>query len=323
MRTKPENEITLDRAIALTCLAGAAAFSYGIRIWMMCLLAAGVSMLTELVCLYARRIPFGFRHLDAAVTGVVLVMMMPPTVPVSLLIMSCIFAIIIGRALFGGKDNPVIPAASAGYCFAMLNQRLQMTAFPADFGRVRLLHIDRSLLTSGATDLWNKSGSFPADSDTWLTGLPAQPIGTGSLLLLGVIALVLIFRRSASGWVILPMMLLMIAGNIALRFFRDPVLTAAAVCLTNQTLFAVIFLYGDPAIAPPNIAGMFFGVLSGAILVLLGAFYRIYDLPVLFSVIIAPAAAALRAMMQQQSAPAKPKGGNRGKQSAAKKSGAA
>ena len=322
MRAKPENEITLDRAAALTCLAAAAAFSYGTRILMLCLLAAGVSMLTELICLYARRIPFRFRHLDAAVTGVVLVMMMPPAVPVSLLIMSCIFAIIIGRALFGGKDNPVIPAASAGYCFALLNQRLQMTSFPAEFGRVRLLHIDRSLLTSGVSEHWNAAGDFTADINDWLTGLPGQPIGTGSLLLLAVIALVLIFRRSASGWVILPMMLMLIAGNIALRYFRDPALTAAAVCLTNQTLFAVIFLYGDPAIAPPHITGMFFGVLSAGCMLLIGAFYHIYDLPVLLSVFTAPAAAALREMMQQSES-ADPKGGKRGKQSAAKKSGAA
>ena len=296
MRAKPENEITSDRAAALLTIAAAAAYSYGMRILLLCAAAAAVSMAAELFCLYLRKIPFRFRHLDAAVTGVVLVMLMPPAVPLSLVIMSCIFAIIIARGLFGGKDNPVIPAAAAGYCFAMLNAPEAMTLFPPEKTHLPLLGIDRSSLTEGLSAVWNARGRFPESPTEWAVGPAGLPIGSASLVLLAVIALVLICRRSASPWVIVPMTAVIIAGEIALNRFRTPELQAAAACLTNQTLFAIIFLFGDPAFSPPHVAGMLWGLLCACVLVLLARLHPVLDAPVLLAVLAAPVSVFLRSL---------------------------
>lgn len=296
MHAKPENEITLDRVLALTALAAAGYYSYGWRIPLLCGLAAAAAMITELICLYIRKIPFGFRHLDAAVTGIVLVMMMPPSVPFSVVIMSAIFAIITGRALFGGREHPVIPAAAVGYCFALLNFRQELTSFPAEFS-VLPLYSKQNELAEGVTALFNRTGKFTPYILDWLTGMPGQPIGTGSLVLLLVIAVVLILRRSASGWVIVPMLTVLITGGIMAARLRNPELHAVAACLTNQTLFAVIFLYGDPAYAPPHIAGVLYGMLSAVVILLAEQLCPAYDIPIIIAVLFSPAAIFLRYLM--------------------------
>ena len=188
LQAKRDTVISLDRALALSALVTVGTYSYGWRVLLLCAVSACVCMVTELIGLYLRQVPFGFRHAEAAVCGVVLVMLFPPTVPLSLLIMSGIFAIIIGRQVFGGGEQPLFPSAAVGYCFARLTDPEAVLRYPAEKGAVALLSPQRDALVQGVSATWNRSGTFPGSLDDWLLGLPNQPLGTGSLLLLCVIA---------------------------------------------------------------------------------------------------------------------------------------
>ncbi len=296
MKEKSKTAGSIERTVTLAALICIAVYDYGIRILILCAAAVFASVLTELVCLYVRRIPFRLRHLDAAVCGLILVMMMPQTVSVSLVIMSAIFAIIIGRQMFGGREHSVIPAAAVGYCFALLNQRAQMTLFPAEKAILPFENIPVDSLVPGVSVIWNQSGDFSSNVSDYLLGLPSQPIGTSSLLLLAVIAVVLIFRRSASAWVMLPMLIVLLTGNLALSNFHNPAIIFAGSCLTNQTLFSVIYLYSDPDFAPPHIAGALYGVLSALLILVFTRVFAVFDAPVLLAVILSPLPLGLRSI---------------------------
>lgn len=311
MRAKSEREIAADRALALLAILCTAAYDYGPRIWMLGGIAAGVSLLTEWIFLYIRKQKFTAKHLDAAVSGLILLMLMPPAVSVSLLIMSCIFANIIGRQLFGGKENPVIPTAAAGYCFALLNDRIDMTSFPAEKLKLPLFSIDPETLTAGVTDAFNHDGAFPNNIYGWLAGLPNQPIGTCSVVLLIVIALVLMLRRSLSAWTAIPMLFFVIVSNLIFAYLRKPEMTVIGSLLTNQLLFSIIFLYGDPDFAPPNLAGSLFGILAAGCIAVLTRVLFVYDAPVLLTVLLSPLQIWLRLVMQiPESTSQKRKGGS-------------
>ena len=289
----------LDRAMCLAAIAVIGYADYGVRVPLLCGIGAAAAMLTELICLYLRKIPFGIRHLDAAVTGVILVMLLPPAVPVSLLIISEIGAIIIGRALFGGGEHPMLPAAAVGYCIAVLSDRAAATMFPAQKGILPILDIDRSTLVSGISDQWNSAGIFSKHTVDWLLGLPAQPIGTCSVVLLCVIALVLLMRRSASGYVMVPLLALLLMGGVLYQKLRDPAAALVGTCLTNQTLFAVIFLYCDTEIAPPHAGGMLYGLIAGGVILWFTRIIPVYDAPVLLSIVLNPAAVMLRRVLEE------------------------
>ena len=309
MHGKTNQHIIPDRAAALFAILCTAAYEYGLRIWMLAVIAAAVSLLTERVCLSVRKKQFHRQNTDAAVSGIVLLLLLPPSVSVSLLIMSCIFAIIIGRQLFGGKENPVIPSAAAGYCFAFLNQRAQVTLFPAEKIRLPLLNPDTDTLIGGISDAFNKTGAFTAKTTDWLLGLPNQPIGTCSAVMLAVAALVLICRRSASGWVLLPMLFFTVSGNMLFDNMRHPMQAAVGTLLTNQFFFAAVFLYADPDYAPPTAAGILYGILCAGVNILFTRVLYVADAPVFLVILMTPAALWLRYMMEREDAPAEQKGG--------------
>ncbi len=289
--------ILFDRFAAILAILAAASFDYGIRIWMLAGIAAAVSVLSEYLCLMIQKKPFSAEHLDAGVTGLVLLLMLPPTVPVSLVIMSCIFTIIIGRAMFGGKENPVIPPAALGYCFCLLNSRVQTVSFPAGKGTLPLFDIDSTMLEDGISMLWNRSGRFSFSVMEWLTGLPKQPIGSSSIVLLIAVAAVLIVRRSASGWVVIPAMAALIAGNLAISNLQHPAAYVIGSCLTNQAMFSVLFVHADPDYAPPTIAGIAYGLAVGFVSFFAERVLFICDAPILLAVLLSPFMIWIRRMM--------------------------
>lgn len=297
---KPDpKRILFDRFAAILALLAAASYDYGIRIWILTAVAVAVTLVTERICLAIRKKPFTAENLDAGIIGLVLLLLLPPGVPVSLLIMSCIFAIIIGRQMFGGKEKPVILPAAAGYCFSMLNNRAAVTLFPESRAHLPLIIPDSAALTDGISFAWNRAGRFTFNPLEWLTGLPHQPIGTGSVILLSAIAVVLIARRAASGWVIVPAAVTMIVCNLMVSNLQHPMATVVGSMLTNQTLTALIFLHADPDHAPPHLAGIAYGFAVGFASFFATRILFICDAPVLLAVLLSPLMIWLRRVMTE------------------------
>ncbi len=98
----------------------------GCGIWCACipaLFGCGDRLHAEIICNEIRRKPLKLADLEASAVGLLVTLMMPPTVSYAVVIIACIFAIIIGRQIFGGSENPVFPAAAVGYVFAQLTWR--------------------------------------------------------------------------------------------------------------------------------------------------------------------------------------------------------
>ena len=301
---KPDRKrIIFDRFAAIAALLAAASYDYGFRIWILAAAAAGSALLTERISLCIRKKPFTSGNLDAAVTGLVILLLLPPTVPVSLLIMSCIFAIIIGRQLFGGMENPVILPAAAGYCFCLLNNRAAASLFPAVKETLPLAAPDPAALSEGVSLLWNRAGRFSVSVLEWLTGLPCQPVGTGSLVLLTAVAAVLVLRRAASGWVLIPAVIVMIVSNLVISNLQHPSAVIVGSMLTNQTLPAIIFLHADPDHAPPNLAGIAYGFAVGFVSFFATRILFVSDAPVLLAVLLSPLMILLRRALENPGEP--------------------
>lgn len=297
MHKTNSNRILFDRYAAILAILAAASYDYGMRIWLLAGIAASVSILSEYCSLRIQKKPISVANLDAGVIGLILLLMLPATVPVSLLIMSCIFTIIIGRAMFGGKENPVIPPAALGYCFCLLNSRSEVTLFPVSKETLPLFRTDGTILEEGVSILWNRSGKFSVSVLEWLTGLPKQPIGTGSIVLLLAVLIVLSARRAASGWVIVPAVAALIVGNLALSSLQHCAADVIGSCLTNQALFAIIFLHADSDYAPPTLAGIAYGFAVGFASFFATRILYIYDAPILLAVLLSPLRIWLSRMM--------------------------
>ena len=283
---------------ALLSLTVIAVRHYGMRPALLTGIAALTALLTQAVCLRARKKSPDLTLPQAMLDGVILLMLMPVTVPVSLLIISCIFAIIIGNFRIKGDRAPVIPAAGAGYCLAWLVNRSGVLMFPAAKGSVPLLRIDRSMLTEGVSASWNGSWKFPPNPIDWIIGLRGLPLGSCSLFLLLVIAVVFLARRAASPYVFFPLLMPLVTACMLFTFMRFPLRAAAAALMTNQLLFSALFLYSDSDFAPPDLAGILLGLLAAA--GYLWTLRHFSDGIMWLAVLLGPLAALLRYFMANE-----------------------
>lgn len=293
MKAKSQTTIALDRILTLSALAAASSAYYGLRILLLCAAAMITAMLTEFICLYVRKIPFQFQHLEAAAVGLLLTMLLPPTISYSVLIIACIFAIIIGRQIFGGSENPVFPAAAVGYAFVQFTWKADALQMPTEPFLLPLRNIIETPLTDSASALWNTGSKISGDWLDWLLCVPRLPIGSASLLILATVMLVMFIRRSASASVTLGMLFTILIFGIVSSAPAQFLGAGAFTLLTNSALLSAVFLFGDPRLAPKGILGVCFGVISGFLCFYLTRIMHIENAPVLLSIIMQPVAYAI------------------------------
>lgn len=294
MKEKSQTAIAFDRLLTLAALVAASAAYYGLRVLTLSAVAVTASMLTEFICLYARKIPFRFQHIEAAAIGLLLTMLMPPTISYPVLIISCIFAIIIGRQIFGGDDNPTFPAAAVGYVFALFTWKDAVLSMPAEPFFIPIGNLANMDLTESTSALWNTSGKIIGESLDWLLCIPKLPFGSASLLMLGTILIILILRRTASPMAVSGMMFMLILMNIFTTAPQKALGAAVFACLTNTALLSAIYLIGDVRLVPRGIAGLCYGMLCGFICFYMTRTLHIENAPVIVSVFMQPLAALLK-----------------------------
>ena len=124
--------------------------------------------------------------LSAAVTGLLLGLNMPPTIPLWMVVVGSVFAVIVVKCLYGGLGKNFINPALAGRCFMLLAWTGAMTTFVAPFDAV-----------TSATPLAvmkDTGGELPSLS-TLFFGVTGGCIGETSVLALLIGFLYLVYRR--------------------------------------------------------------------------------------------------------------------------------
>lgn len=163
----------------------------GVAIYLFGLPALGVvvasvigAMVAEALCLLARKRPLALWDGSAALTGLLLALTLPPTLPLWMAALGAAVAIAIGKHAFGGLGaNPFNPAL-VGRAFLLASFVGPMTTWPRPFDGV-----------TGATPLIEigASGSY---SDLWslVTGMTGGSLGETSAVALLVGGVALIWR---------------------------------------------------------------------------------------------------------------------------------
>ncbi len=215
---------------------------YGIRAAAVFGLAAVTAVATDLFCLFLLGKPYQRSDLNHVAAALILALMMPATVPYSIVLLSTVFMSVLVIHVLGSRTNAIFPPAAAGYLFAVLCWEDEILYFPEPgkylslFGNSFAPGISLSCMFSHGT-------AHPEVFDL-LIGTVRGPMGTGCLLLLGVGLVVLAMRQKIDLWAALGYL----AGISLYVFFTGE--TSIPLLYTNMTLFAAIFLVGDPCAMP-------------------------------------------------------------------------
>lgn len=123
--------IMLAVVIALMPATGFGIYNFGIRALMVILVTIASTVLTEfLFGLYKRKTTIS--DLSAVVTGLLLALNLPVTIPLWMAALGGVFAILVVKLLFGGLGQNFMNPALAARCFLLISFPTAMTAFECD-----------------------------------------------------------------------------------------------------------------------------------------------------------------------------------------------
>lgn len=216
--------------------------------------------------------PVGINDFSAVVTGILLALTLPPTVPVWMTILGALFAIVVAKGFFGGIGCNVWNPALTGRAFLFVS-------FPTALSSSWVTPFDA---VSTATPLANPQ----AYTDFWklFTGCHGGSIGETCIIAILCSALLLIVTRVID-W---RAPLTMVATCCLLTFLTNGFDVNAVIfsLLTGGLLFGATFMVTDYTTVPLTKGGrLIFGAGCGLITFLIRQ-YGGYPEGVMFSILI-------------------------------------
>ncbi len=125
------NGIMLAVVVALMPATGFGIYNFGMRALAVILVTVASTVLTEfLFGLYKRKTTVS--DLSAVVTGLLLALNLPVTIPLWMAALGGVFAILVVKMLFGGLGQNFMNPALAARCFLLISFPTAMTAFACD-----------------------------------------------------------------------------------------------------------------------------------------------------------------------------------------------
>ena len=125
------NGIMLAVVVALMPATGFGIYNFGMRALAVILVTVASTVLTEfLFGLYKKKATVS--DLSAVVTGLLLALNLPVTIPLWMAALGGVFAILVVKMLFGGLGQNFMNPALAARCFLLISFPTAMTAFSCD-----------------------------------------------------------------------------------------------------------------------------------------------------------------------------------------------
>lgn len=185
--------IMLDVLIALMPAALAGIYYFGWRAAVVMLTSIASCLLFEYLYEKLMKKPITTRDLSAMVTGLLLGMNLPSSIPLWMVVVGSAFAIIIVKQLYGGLGKNFVNPALAARCFMLIAWAGAMTTFPEPMAGVDAV----SSATPLAVLKGVSEGTLPTLRQAFLGAMPGS-IGETSCLMLLLGFIYLLLRRVIS-----------------------------------------------------------------------------------------------------------------------------
>ncbi|BCJ96676.1 electron transport complex subunit D [Anaerocolumna cellulosilytica] len=272
--------IMQDVAIALVPASLFGIYNFGLRALLVILTCIATCLLTECVYEMAMKKPITTGDFSAVVTGLLLALNMPVSIPLWIPALGSIFAILVVKMLFGGVGQNFMNPALAARCFLLISFAGRMTDFTVSAVGASASSFD--YVKSGAIALDGVSGATPLAAlkagetvsllDMFL-GNTGGTIGETSVIAILVGAVYLLIKKVISFRI--PVAYLASFAVFVVLFGGkglDTNFLLAHVC-GGGLLLGAFFMATDYATSPITRKGqVVFGVLLG----LLTAIFRIF-----------------------------------------------
>lgn len=266
------SKMMFDILLAVVPLGIFSFVNYGLRPICILLLSVLAAMVAEAICCFLGRRPMR-AALDgtAAVTGLLIGLMMSPMVDYWVPMVASALAISVVKAPFGGTGRNVFNPAAAGVAAMTFCFPEKMFTYPAiTHTPLPLTPVipEGTVITELSLAAQLRAGATPAQAPLHLLlGDFSGPIGgTAALILLAFVGYLLV-HRTVSGWVVLPYFItcVVISWLFPLTGMNATYNTLSQL-LSGYVLFAGVFLINDPVTTPRFWIGrLFYGFFAACL----------------------------------------------------------
>lgn len=166
--------IMRDVAIAMLPTSIYGVYNFGMNALLLLVACVATCVLSEYIWQKAMKKPITVGDYSAVVTGMILALNLPATLPLWIAILGSVFAIIVVKQLYGGLGQNFMNPALAARCFLMISFTARMTNFPVkDTGVI----VEVADAAAGATAAATGTGAAAVDAFAGATPLHALKYG--------------------------------------------------------------------------------------------------------------------------------------------------
>ena len=174
--------------LALIPTFGYGVYNFGPRVLAVTAVCIASCVLSEIVFDLIAKKKIRVSDLSACVTGVLLALNLPVSIPLWQAALGSIFAIIVVKELFGGLGKNFMNPALAARCFLLISFPVSMTSFETD-------------IYTGATPLAILKSGGQVDIPAMINGSISGTIGETSMIMILLGALILLLTGVIDLWV--------------------------------------------------------------------------------------------------------------------------
>ena len=279
--------IMLDVMLCMAALYLIATFYYGWRAIMLGVISMAVCMLCEWLGSLMRMERHNTHDLSALVTGMMIPLMLPASIPYYIVIIADVFAILLVKYAFGGTGYNLFNPAAGGLLFVTLCFPQLVFAYPATFSNPEVFGTVTGRLTNSIAYVLSVGSTPSTDMTSVMLGLHPGPMGTLNGLVLLACMLYLAARGSIRLWQ--PLITLGVVAVFAAFFPRAAYSSLASMyyeVFGTTALFGTVFMLSEPVTGATREEGrLLSGIVAGLLLVVYN-YFGAYQQSILFVVLL-------------------------------------
>lgn len=258
-KKKSERFLWIDIMLTLLAIEIMQYFYYGIRAVALSGVCVGISFAAEIVSLNLMNRDFTADDLTCISDALIISLMLPAVMDFRIAAIACVFAVIVAKNIFGGRDNMIFSPAATAYVFMLVSWKNQVLMFTEPHVRTEISEKAENLVSS-ASHIFNTSGRMNYSDFEILMGNMSGAGGAVSILLLIVSAVILILRRNISFGAFLGTVFGTAFPAYCIPVCRNKYDSVKYMLVSNMILFAAVYIISDRRIAPrKNYYAFFYG----------------------------------------------------------------
>lgn len=242
-------------------------YYYGLRAVLVAATSVFSSVVSDYICCSAMKKKFDWTDESPLMSGLLLALLMPASVPYTIMAFSAVFMTVVCKHAFGGNKNLIFCPVCVSYIFTLLcfPSYIVRYPYPQPFGSVPLTNTVTENLTHSYTYYLDNGtfGTFSLLDLVW--GKLAGPMGTSAVLIILICAVALYFFRDIPAVAFFSGL----AANVLISVLF-PVGEAGWYAVINSLaagsyLFVLVFMACDPRYVPKRaFSQLLYGIIFAA-----------------------------------------------------------